>query len=33
MKLYMGGKLKIGGNVMASQKLGDVLKAIDRTRR
>ena len=22
MKLYMGGKLKIGGDVMASQKLG-----------
>jgi 3-hydroxyacyl-CoA dehydrogenase/3a,7a,12a-trihydroxy-5b-cholest-24-enoyl-CoA hydratase len=30
MKLYMGGKLKISGNVMASQKLGDVLKGIDR---
>jgi 3-hydroxyacyl-CoA dehydrogenase/3a,7a,12a-trihydroxy-5b-cholest-24-enoyl-CoA hydratase len=30
MKLYMGGKLKIGGNVMASQKLTEVLKGIDR---
>ena len=30
MKMYMGGQLKIGGNVMASQKLGDVLKGIDR---
>jgi hypothetical protein len=29
MKLYMGGKLKISGNVMASQKL-DFLKKIDR---
>jgi 3-hydroxyacyl-CoA dehydrogenase/3a,7a,12a-trihydroxy-5b-cholest-24-enoyl-CoA hydratase len=30
MKMYMGGKLKIGGNVMASQKLTEVLKGIDR---
>ena len=30
MKMYMGGKLKISGNVMASQKLGDVLKGVDR---
>ncbi len=28
MKLYMGGKLKISGDVMASQKL-DFLKKID----
>ncbi len=30
-KLFMGGKLKITGNVMASQKLGDLFKKVDRT--
>ncbi len=29
MKLFTTGKLKIGGNVMASQKLGPVLKKVD----
>jgi 3-hydroxyacyl-CoA dehydrogenase/3a,7a,12a-trihydroxy-5b-cholest-24-enoyl-CoA hydratase len=29
MKLFTTGKLKIGGNVMASQKLGPILKKVD----
>jgi len=29
MKLFTSGKLKIGGNVMASQKLGPILKKVD----
>jgi 3-hydroxyacyl-CoA dehydrogenase/3a,7a,12a-trihydroxy-5b-cholest-24-enoyl-CoA hydratase len=28
-KLYFGGKLKISGNVMASQKLGEIFKKMD----